>query len=274
MARPSNNEMTKRLARCIGIWETNRGGDDPAPKESALDTVAGVHASMATIEQATMPYAIDAFARFTALRSQASPAITAAEITAGRACCKAVELLTITVQRAAAAATDPKTFIASNGTMIATSFLSDADVRTMFAAAALKGMLDRLRADVAARRTTLDNAATNIPARNRLGLGIGSLKAYVRKASIWGENRAGWQRKAVRAMPGDLGSRLELVATSGGGVSLALPVIGDHIKATLAIRPNLSAQELISIVAQQNNPREANYGRNVLTIYNRLYPTV
>ena len=34
--------------------------EQPAPRESALDTVAGVHASMATIEQATMPYAITA----------------------------------------------------------------------------------------------------------------------------------------------------------------------------------------------------------------------
>ena len=56
----SPSDLITRIARCIGIYETNRGGDEPAPKESALDTVSGVHASMATIEQATMPYAVDA----------------------------------------------------------------------------------------------------------------------------------------------------------------------------------------------------------------------
>jgi hypothetical protein len=44
--------------RCIGIWETNRGGDAPNPRDSSLDTVAGVTASMATIGQATMPDAL------------------------------------------------------------------------------------------------------------------------------------------------------------------------------------------------------------------------
>ena len=50
------------------MWETNRGGDAPNPQESSLDTVAGVKASMATIEQATMPYALDALRRHVSLR--------------------------------------------------------------------------------------------------------------------------------------------------------------------------------------------------------------
>jgi hypothetical protein len=71
---PSATELTSRIARCIGIRETNRGKNDPAPKESSLDTVSGVRASMATIEQATMPYAIDAIRTHTKLRGLVDPA--------------------------------------------------------------------------------------------------------------------------------------------------------------------------------------------------------
>src|SRR4051812_13384722 len=93
LALPSAAVLTARLARCIGIWETNRGGDNPEPKESALDTVAGVHASMATIERATMPCAVDAFGRFAALRNRAAPPLSTTEVAAADARCKAVKTL-------------------------------------------------------------------------------------------------------------------------------------------------------------------------------------
>src|ERR1041384_883256 len=44
-ALPTAEELTSRISNCIGIWETNRGGDAPNPQESSLDTVAGVKAS-------------------------------------------------------------------------------------------------------------------------------------------------------------------------------------------------------------------------------------
>ena len=63
------------------------------PKESSLDTVAGVHASMATIEQATMPYAISAFLRWPVLRNEARPILSVTEISAANDCSKAVAAL-------------------------------------------------------------------------------------------------------------------------------------------------------------------------------------
>jgi hypothetical protein len=90
---PSADELTARLARCIGIWETNRGKDNPDPKESSLDTVAGVHASMATIEQATMPYAITALKKHKSLRDKATPPLTMAELNNAEARCNAVSTL-------------------------------------------------------------------------------------------------------------------------------------------------------------------------------------
>ena len=40
-ALPTAEELTSRISNCIGVWETNRGGDAPNPQESSLDTVAG-----------------------------------------------------------------------------------------------------------------------------------------------------------------------------------------------------------------------------------------
>jgi len=270
---PSASELTARIARCVGVWETNRGGDNPAPKESALDTVAGVHASMATIEQATMPYAVDAFAKYPALRAKASPALTTAEITAASACCKSVVTLLANVKGAATAGKDPADFIKGNAAAIKAACLDDGDVGVMFQALVLKGAIDKLRADVAAKKTTLDKAAASIPAAQRLGLGIASLKAYIRTAPNWGENTAGWQRKAVSAMPNQIGARIESVATSQNGEALALPVIGDRVNAELKKRPAPTEQQIVATVAQENNPGEANYGQNVLKIYNRLFPS-
>src|SRR6476620_11187405 len=77
---PSAETLTERIANCVGVWETNRGGDAPNPTESSLDTVAGVKASMATVEQATMPYALDALRKYESLRKLASPELTKKEV--------------------------------------------------------------------------------------------------------------------------------------------------------------------------------------------------
>jgi hypothetical protein len=90
---PSVDDLTQRIARCIGIWETNRGKDNPDPKESSLNTVCGVNASMATIEQATMPYTIEALKKYKSLRDKAKPALTIEELNNAQARCVAVVTL-------------------------------------------------------------------------------------------------------------------------------------------------------------------------------------
>src|SRR5690349_19955902 len=110
-ALPTAEVLTERIANCIGVWETNRGGDAPNPTESSLDTVAGVKASMATIEQATMPYALDALKRNASLRKLASPELTKEEINDAIARVTAVKTLLDAVKTAADAGTSADDFI-------------------------------------------------------------------------------------------------------------------------------------------------------------------
>jgi uncharacterized membrane protein YheB (UPF0754 family) len=111
-----------------------------------------------------------------------------------------------------------------------------------------------------------------IPERDRLGLGLGSLKAYIEKPDKWGENRAGWQRKAVTAMPEDVAKRIESVAVSNNGTALAILVIQDRVNFQLGKKPLPNEDEIVKTVATQNNPLEKNYGENVWKTYHRLYP--
>lgn len=274
---PSADELTTRIARCIGIWETNRGKDDPAPKESALDTVAGVHASMATIEQATMPYAITALKSHATLRNKATPPLTIAELNSADARCAAVPTLLSAVATAAAAGTTPDDYIKDNSAAITATGLSNDDVKTMFSAVTLKGTMDAARARVAAettdaaKKTKLDAETAAIPETDRVGLGASSVKSYIRTEKNWGENRAGWQRKAVAAMSGDVGTRIEQVALSDSGTALATPVIKTRVNAQLAKTPVPSEEDIVKTVAQQNNPNETNYGTHVWETYDRLY---
>jgi hypothetical protein len=297
-AQPDVGELTTRIARCIGIWETNRGGDNPAPKESSLDTVAGVHASMATIEQATMPYAITVLKRNKALRDKANPPLTMKELTATETCVSAVVTLLSSVANASAQSTNPDNFIAAKSTLITATNLSNDDVKTMFRAVTLKGTLDKAHADMeaagqaaaqkaiqenktkkeqesavmTARRDALKASLAAIPAQDRLGLGEGSLRAYITKPRNWGENKAGWQRKAVAGMPDQVGARIEAVAVSDSGQALAIPTIRSRVDAELAKAPVPSTENIVKVVAQKNNPNEADYGLHVWQTYQRLYP--
>lgn len=298
MQAVSADELTSRIARCIGIWETNRGKDDPAPRESALDTVAGVHASMATIEQATMPYAITALKTHSELRDKASPPLTMKELNDAEARCTAVVTLLASVASASAQAQKPDDFIKANAAAILATGLSDSDVKTMFGAVTLKSTLDTAHTDVEAAGTTakaeaakekktpkeqatksknakdkaMKDAIGAIPAADRLGLGESSLKAYINKPKNWGENRAGWQRKAVAAMPGSVGTRIEAVAVSESGTALAIPTIKSRVDTELAKKPVPSTEEIVKVVAQKNNPNETGYGKHVWETYERLYP--
>lgn len=297
-ALPSADELTTRLARCIGIWETNRGKDNPAPKESSLDTVAGVHASMATIEQATMPYAITALKKHKQLRDQATPPLTLKELNDADARCAAVVTLLASVTSASARGETPDDFIKNKTKAILATGLSNDDVKTMFSAVTLKSTLgtahsnaeaaaksakaeaikgkktpkQQAAAQKAARQKSVNEAIDAIPAADRLGLGEGSLKAYINKPGNWGENRAAWQRKAVALMPNNIGSRIETIAVSDQGTALALPVIKTRVNAELAKKPVPSLENIVKTVAQKNNPGETNYGKHVWETYIRLYP--
>ena len=269
-ALPTAEELTSRISNCIGVWETNRGGDAPNPQESSLDTVAGVKASMATIEQATMPYALDALRRHVSLRNLAEPPLTREEIDAAIVRVQAVPMLLTAINTAADAGTTPDDFIRDQQARITPTGLTDEHVRTMFSAVELKQTIDTKHGELGKTKTP-QQAAAEIPAQDRLGLGAGSLSSYIRTPRNWGENRAAWQRLAVNAMPGDVGARVNAVATSSGGTALAGPVVRARVDAQLAQTPQPTEQQLVERVAQANNPNETNYGANVWATYQRLY---
>jgi hypothetical protein len=311
---PSADELTIRIARCIGIWETNRGKDNPNPKESSLDTVAGVHASMATIEQATMPYAIDAFKAHKELRESATPPLTMKELNEAGSRCQVVITLLKLVGEASGKGTDADTFIKDNASSIQATGLSNDDVKTMFSAVTLKGKIDKSHGDIEAKTKTFNEERQKIteklkdknlpeaekkklkealkktpkqakeeylkenmdaiPTKDRLGLGQGSLKAYINKPTNWGENRAAWQRKAVAEMPDNVAKRIETVSVSNNGTALAIPVNKGRVDAQLSQKTVSTEAEIVKTVAQQNNPGEKNYGENVWKTYQRLYPAI
>jgi len=297
---PSADELTARIGRCIGIWETNRGKDNPDPKESILDTVAGVHASMATIEQATMPYAITALKKHKSLRDKATPPLTMAELNNAEARCNAVSILLKSVTQSSKKGETPDDFIKDKTSAVTATGLSNDDVKTMFSAVELRTTLDTALTDAntagktakeetqkakksakqqsaaekAAKQKSVNDSIDAIPAEKRLGIGKSSLRAYINKPKNWGENRAGWQRKAVSLMPNNLGNRIESVAVSDNGTALAIPVVGSRVTAELAKTPVPSLENIVKTVAQKNNPGEANYGIHVWETYHRLYPEV
>jgi hypothetical protein len=273
---PSSDEITARIARCVGIWETNRGEDNPNPRESEIDTVSGINGSMATIEQATMPYAIDALKRNKGLRDQATPVLTLKELTAANDRCVAVATLLKAINKAAAEGVEPDIFIQNNTSKIDATGLGHDDVRTMFSAVELKETIDQVHTSKMAaaknkRAKVVQDGIAAIPEADRLGLGAGSLKAYIDKPEKWGENRVAWQRKAVNLMANDVGSRIEAVAESSNGTALAIPVIKARVDAELAKKPVPSLEDIVKTVAQKNNPNENNYGLHVWQTYDRLY---
>src|SRR4051812_42879612 len=192
-ALPSADVLTQRISNCIGVWETNRGGAAPAPTESSLDTVAGVKASMATIEQATMPYALDALRKYESLRKLASPELTKKEIDDAIVRTTAVKTLLDAVKTAADAGTTADDFTKAQQGTITPSGLTDDNVKTMFSAVELKETIDTKHGELGGKdKKTAKTAAGEIGEADRLGLGTGSLTAYIKDPKKWGENRAAW----------------------------------------------------------------------------------
>jgi hypothetical protein len=274
---PPVTELAARIVQCIGTWETNRGGTEPHPTESRLDTVAGIKASMATVEQATMPYAIDVLRRNPGLWAQADPPLTRAELTAAEKRCRAVDHLLGAVGKAAAEGTAVEDFRDDHQDDIAATGLTDDDVATMFEAVGLKARIDAAHAAYEAapkrkRSKALKDEVSGIPEQDRLGIDDASLRTYVRNPRTWGENAAAWKRKAVDAMPDDVGARINAVATSDSGTALAEPMYARRVEAALRAHPDTTEQALVTSVGQLNNPHEAQYGANIWATYQRLYP--
>jgi hypothetical protein len=270
-ALPSAEVLTERIAQAIGVWETNRGGDAPNPRESELVNVVGVPGNMATIEQATMPYALDAFSRSAALRNRANPPLTRAEIAAALERVHGVERLLGAVDAAARAGTAPDDFIQAERTLIDATGLADDHVRTMFDAVGLRARVREGHARVRAGQSTPEQEAGAIPAEERMGIGVGSLTSYVRTPRNWGENRAAWQRLAVQLMPNDVARRIEEVSEAGGGTSLVMLVVRRRVDAALRRTPPPTEEDVVRTVGAQNNPREEGYGDNIWRTYQRLF---
>jgi len=277
-ALPSAAELTTRIVRCIGIWETNRGKDNPNPRESGLNTLAGVSASMASVEQATMPYAIDALKAHKDLRQRATPEITFKELQDAEARVAAVPELLSAVAAAAAKGQSADDFIKNEAAKITATGLSSDDVKTMFGGVALKQKIDAAHTAVSAapakdKAAKLQAEIDAIPNDERQGIGAGSLRTYIQSPGTWSENRAAWQRKAVAAMPNNLADRINSVATADSGAALATAVVGARVQTELAKQPVPSEEQIVKTVAQKNNPGETDYGKNVWEKnYQRLYP--
>ena len=244
-----------------------------------------------------MQYAITALKGHKELRDKASPPLTLKELNDAETRCTAVVTLLSSVGNASAKGEKPDDYIKNNAATIAATGLSNDDVKTMFSAVTLKSTLNAARTTAEAegkaardqaakeKKTSKQQAADEeeakqkavkkaidaIPTTDRLGLGEGSLKAYTNKPANWGENRAGWQRKAVGLMAGKVGERIEAVAVSDKGTALATPVIKSRVDAEFAKKPVPSEEEIVRAVAEKNNPGEANYGQHVWETYDRLY---
>jgi len=271
-ALPDVNTLAERIVFAIGVWETNRGGDAPAPTESSLDTAAGVKASMKSAVQATMIFAVDLINRFPALREKADPPLTKAELKEAIARCKAVDTLHAAVRKAVEKGTDVTAFLSAESGLLTPTGLSEAHVHTMFAAAELKEEIDEKRPEyMKADKKGRKKIRAEMTDADELGIDDGSLKAYIETPAKWGEHKAAWHRVAVNAMPDDVGARIESVALADEGTALAQPEYTRLVKAAVAANPKATEEEIVTSVAQRNNSREAQYGTHVWETYKRLY---
>jgi hypothetical protein len=276
---PSVAELAERIVRCIGIYETNRGptSTEPRPRESDLDTVAGLPASMATVEQATMPYAVDVLRRNPALWTRASPALTKGELDEAGSRCQGVAKLSKAVAVAAGKGATVEEFLTDQRKLVTQSGLPDAEVRQMFEAVELKAAVDEAHTDFLAakgkkaKRQVVADAIAALSDDDRLGLDDASLSAYIKNPRKWGENRAAWQRLAVNGMSGDVGARIEAVSESNQGTALAVPEYTRRVEKALKANPKITEAELVPQIGATNNPGEAGYGGHIWEIYQRLY---
>ena len=203
---------------------------------------------MATVEQATMPYALDAL-RNASLRKLAQPELTRRRSTTRSPARPRSRRCSTRSRRPPTRARPPTTSSRPSRRTITPTGLSDATSRRCSAPSSSRRRSTPSTASSAARtRRPPSRPPERSPRRTGSGSAPGSLTSYIRDPKKWGENRAAWQRKAVQAMPGDVGARINTVSTSSGGTALAGPVIRARVDAELAKKPKPTEEQLVTTV--------------------------
>jgi hypothetical protein len=300
------DELVERVARAIGVYETNRGGDAPVARESSLETVAGVRASVRSVGQQIVSRAVEALLAHPQLRELATPPLTRAELLRARETIGAVTRLLRAVEAAAARGQEADDVARDHADLLDRTGLDAGHVATMLSAVGLRARLRaaseeiprtleeetpairealvaaeprlsgarlerRVRAEVERRRKALiaEHAAA-VPRAQRLGLGLGSLRAYIRNPRNWGENAAAWQRLAVERMPDGVGTRIVQAAEHDGGLPMTAEDVRAQVRRELA-REGVTDEDVLLSVARRHN-RDPAYPAGVLAEYRRLYP--
>jgi hypothetical protein len=288
-------EIGANLIDAIGVVETNPNGLIPIPRESDLQTVVGIPASLATVHQTIVANALTAFRNSEALRNNVDQnrafqaiRLSRKEIRTADDRVDALERLLSTVDKSTPALTAEQVnqFIAAHSKLTVAAGVSFDNVRTMFAAASLKRTIDAAHARVKsklrtpAERAALDAEVALIPPANRVGLTEGTLRNYIRTPGNWGETAAAWARLAVRNLPNNLGKRIEAFETANDGYSIASVNITKWLNETYVAAgctqpgaqcgSRLTERDVVLRVADRQNDGSG-YKEKLLAVYCRLY---
>lgn len=133
------------------------------------------------------------------------------------------------------------------------------------------GRRQNLRRFVAADEAATDGAGSGH--NQTLAMDASSLRTYLTRdriqgSPVWGEDRAGWQRRAAERDPAGL--RLRDAATADNGLSLARSRIGSMVRRYLTTHPEASDEEVVQHAAGRHNPGEERYPADVLGNFHRL----
>lgn len=254
--------------------------------ESELDTVAGIPASMATVEQATIGYVLDAVRDHSNLRSYGDPTnpalqlpIYQTDIDRGYAKIQATrDLLDAVAAAARAGELNVEEFIGHNINLFLAVGLPVEDVRTMYRAVPLRDRVLAAAARVDSGASTADQEVAQIAVDDRLGVSAADLRRYIQEPTFWLEHRRAWERKAMRTLPNNFGYRLEAIAVAGQGRAMADQVYRARVHRAMAeLRCTGEGrfcydvtEDLVVLLAAATNNAGTNYGPEVLTIYCRI----
>ena len=233
---PTADMLTSRISNCVGIWETNRGGDAPN-----ADRVLARHRRGGQGEHGHGRAGDDALRarraaqRNASLRKLASPELTMKEIDDAIARSPRSRRCSTRSRPPPTRAPAPTT---SSRPSRARSRRAGSPTPTCARCSAASSSRRRSTRSTATSAARTRRPPSRPPGRSRRPTGSGSAPArsasYITDPKKWGENRAAWQRLAVDNMPGDVGTRINSVATSSGGTALAGPVIRARVDAELA----------------------------------------
>jgi hypothetical protein len=285
-------ELGANLIQAIGVEETNPNGTEPKAVRSGLGTVVGIPASLPTVHQAITVNALTALKLNEALRRNVDAsqpfrdrALTKVEVSKAEDRAKAVARLLKLIREVPALTDAQIDKIAVSPRLLTSAGVSADNVRTMFRAVGLKKTIDaahdRVKSKIRtpAEKAALDAEVALILPADRLGIGEGSLRAYIRNPANWGENKASWERLAVLNLPNNLGKRIEAFATANEGYAIASVNVTKWLNDAYAAAgctiasgtcPQLTERDLVITVAKRQNAR-ADYPDKVLAQYCRLF---